>query len=177
MPSTALRVRDLGEPAAFNAGQCAQRYRTQAFSIHHEYVAPQVGFSETMRKMRSRNSLLTHFLPAFVRCHEIHVQYNLKPPRCHRTTMLGCTRINARRQSTQSRLSITQNSLSDGMSCGCGCFCLKTESCCRRARFSKSRWRRERNNRVNRTARGLRWRAKRSVLHVKGPRLMANLYT
>jgi len=44
--------------------------------------APQVGFSATMRKISSRNSRLTHFLPARLRCRESHVQYNLNPARC-----------------------------------------------------------------------------------------------
>src|ERR1035437_9260280 len=35
--------------------------------------APQVGFSATMRKIRSRSPLLTHFLPDLVLCLEIHV--------------------------------------------------------------------------------------------------------
>src|ERR1035441_3937 len=39
--------------------------------------APQVGFSATMRRINSRNSLLTHFLPTGVRCRESHLQYNL----------------------------------------------------------------------------------------------------
>jgi len=60
-----------------------------------------------MRKMSSRNSLLTHFLPARDRCLESQVQYNLNPARCQRTTVSGWTRINARRQPTQSRCSIT----------------------------------------------------------------------
>ena len=39
--------------------------------------APQVAFSATMRKMSSRNSLLTHFRPAWTRCRESQVQYSL----------------------------------------------------------------------------------------------------
>jgi hypothetical protein len=40
-----------------------------------------------MRKMRSRNFLLTHLLPIRVLCRESHVQYSLNPARCQRTTV------------------------------------------------------------------------------------------
>jgi hypothetical protein len=114
-----------------------------------------VEFSVTMRKMSSRNSLLTHFLPTRIRCREIQVQYNLSPARCQRTTASGCTRINARRQPAQSRSSITQNNRSEAENRGCGCRRPKTETCCRRARFSSSKSRRERENRVKTTTRSL----------------------
>src|ERR1035441_10031507 len=54
--------------------------------------APQVGFSTTMRRINSRNSLLTHFLPTGARCRESHLQYNLKPARGQRTTVSGWMR-------------------------------------------------------------------------------------
>jgi hypothetical protein len=40
-----------------------------------------------MRKMSSRSSMLTHFLPAGVRCRERHPQYNLNPALCQRATV------------------------------------------------------------------------------------------
>jgi hypothetical protein len=57
--------------------------------------APQDEFSATMRKMSSRSSRLTHFLPTRFRCRESHVQYNLNLALCQRTTVSGWTRINA----------------------------------------------------------------------------------
>src|ERR1035441_4642868 len=41
--------------------------------------APQVGFSATMRRINSRNSLLTHFLPTGVRCRESRASPKLHP--------------------------------------------------------------------------------------------------
>jgi hypothetical protein len=63
-------------------------------------------------------SLLTHLLPPLFRCRESHAQYNLKPARCQRTTVSGCTRTNAVFQPGQSRLKKTQKSLSAGASRG-----------------------------------------------------------
>jgi hypothetical protein len=65
-----------------------------------------------MWKMSSRNFLLTHFLPTRIRGRESHLQYNLNPTRCQRTTVSGWTRINARFHPGQSRRNITQNNLS-----------------------------------------------------------------
>src|ERR1019366_759637 len=102
--------------------------------------APQVGFSATMRKMRSRNSLLTHFLPTRVRCRESQVQYSLNPARCQRTTLFGWTRISACFQSGQSRRKITQNNLSGAANHGCGRFRFKmTRLSCHRFRPNEVR--------------------------------------
>jgi hypothetical protein len=46
---------------------------------------------------------------------------------------------------------------------GCGSFRLKTPSCCRRARFSKNRLRRERKDRVKRTNKSLNERGIRTL--------------
>jgi len=73
-----------------------------------------------MRKISTRNSLLTHFLPRRVRCRESHVQYSLNPARCQRTTVSGWTRINACFHSGQSRRKITQNNLSGAANLGLG---------------------------------------------------------
>jgi hypothetical protein len=67
----------------------------------------------------------------------------------------------------QGRLNITQNNLSGAANRGCGCICFKTPSCCRRARFSMSRSRRERMNLEKRIPRSLSRRSMRLVLHVK----------
>src|SRR5215831_20446610 len=53
--------------------------------------APHVGFSATMRKIRSRTSLLTGFLPAACRVRDSQDQYNRKPARCQRITVSGVT--------------------------------------------------------------------------------------
>src|SRR5271154_1850016 len=54
-----------------------------------------------MRKMSSRSSTLTPFLPARIGWRESQVQYSLKPARCHRTTVSGWTRINVSRHRDQ----------------------------------------------------------------------------
>ncbi len=53
--------------------------------------APQVGFSATIRKMRSRTSFEVSFLPTFLLALEINLQYKRKPARCQRTTVSGVT--------------------------------------------------------------------------------------
>jgi len=116
------------------------KYRTLAFSVPRWMRGtPQVEFSDTLRKMSSPTSLLTHLLPARVRCREIQVQLSWNPARCQRTTVSGWTRINARFQPGHSRRKITQNSRSEPANRGRGCFLFKTPSCCRSARFSKIR--------------------------------------
>src|ERR1035438_1359632 len=90
--------------------------------------APQVELSVTMRKMRSRSSLLTHFLPALARCRESHVQYNLKPARCQRMTVSGWTRISTCLHLGQSRRKITQNNLSEVANRGFGCLRSRSEA-------------------------------------------------
>jgi hypothetical protein len=89
----------------------------------------QVRFSATILKMSSRSSLLTHFLPAPVRCRESHFQYILNPARCQRTTVSGLTKINACFHPDQSCRIATQNNLFAGASCGTGRFFFKAVSC------------------------------------------------
>src|ERR1019366_2446709 len=74
--------------------------------------APQVEFSTIIRKISSRNYLLTDLLPTPRRFRESHFQYNLKPARCQRITVSVWTRIKTRRQSGHRRRRMTQNSLS-----------------------------------------------------------------
>ncbi len=69
-------------------------------------------FFAIMRKMSSRNFLLTNSLPTRTSCRESHLQYNLNPTRCQRMTVSAWTRINTRFHPGQSRLNITQNNLS-----------------------------------------------------------------
>jgi len=55
--------------------------------------APQVGFSETIRKIKARTSLLTRFRPPAWLTLETHVQYKRNPARCQFTTVLGVTKM------------------------------------------------------------------------------------
>jgi hypothetical protein len=55
--------------------------------------APQVGFSETIRKIKARTSLLTRFRPPTWLTLETHVQYKRNPARCQFTTVLGVTKM------------------------------------------------------------------------------------
>ena len=131
--------------------------------------APHVGFSVTMRKMSSRNSLLTHFLPAWALRREIPAQYSLKPARCQRTTVSGWTRTNARFHPGHTRRNITQKNLSGAAHRGRPYLCFRTPSCCRRARFSRSKSRRERKARANRKGSRPKRRTMRPVLHRSRP--------
>ena len=55
--------------------------------------APQVGFSDTIRKIKARTSLLTRsFLLPWLTL-ETHVQYKRNPARCQFTTVLGVTKM------------------------------------------------------------------------------------
>ncbi len=129
--------------------------------------APQVGFSVTMRKMSSSSSTLMHFLPARVRCRESHCQYNLNPALCQRTTVSGWTKISACFHAGQKRRKSTQNNLSETATRGRGCFCFQVVICCLRARFSKSRSRREPENRVTRISKRLSRRTIQPGLHTR----------
>src|SRR6267378_8284533 len=83
--------------------------------------APQVGFSATIRKIKARTSLLTHFRPPTWLILETHVQYKRNPARCQFTTVLGvtktCRAVNRRRGR-----------------CACS-----ASNCRRRAKFSRTR--------------------------------------
>src|ERR1035441_8150139 len=126
----------------------SERSKPSIFNSPWMRGAPQVLFSVTLRKMSSRSSLLTHLLPTQVRCREIHFQYRLNPARCQRTTVSGCTTMSARCHLDQRRHKVVQNSLSEVEKRGRGRRSFKTASCCRRARFSKSRSRREQKDRA-----------------------------
>src|SRR5215469_15685227 len=115
--------------------------------------APHVGFSATMRKIRSRTSLLIGFLPTGFRVREIQFQYSRKPVRCQRTTVCGVTRINDLFQPDQTLRRMTQNSLSTELSRGRGRLACRASSCCRRARFSNRSSSRERNTETTQPSR------------------------
>ena len=99
------------------------------------------------RKMTSRNSLLMCFLAKRTPRRHCHAPHIRNPARCHRPTAPGLTRSNERFQPDQILHTSTQKSLSDGVRFGLGCRRFRTASCCRRARFSRSRLRRNRKSR------------------------------
>ncbi len=104
--------------------------------------APQVEFSATILKIRSRTSFGVCFLPTCVRTLEISFQYKRNPARCHRTTVSGVTIMRFCFQPDQIRRATTQKSLSKRPRIGRGRRRFNTVSCCRSARFSRTRCRR-----------------------------------
>src|SRR5215831_7985995 len=74
--------------------------------------APQVGFSATIRKISSRTSLDSFFLPTGFLAFEIKLQYSRKPARCQRTTVSGLTSTRDCFQAPQKRRANTQKILS-----------------------------------------------------------------
>src|SRR4029077_19757338 len=105
--------------------------------------APQVGFSETIRKIKARTSLLTRFRPPTWLTLETHVQYNRNPARCQFTTVLGVTKMRGLVHPDQNVLNATQNSLCRAVNRRRGCCACRASNCRRRARFSRMRSPRE----------------------------------
>ena len=110
--------------------------------------APQVGFSETIRKSKARTSLLTRFRPATWLTLETHVQYKRNPARCQFTTVLGVTKMSGLVHPDQHVRHATQNSLCRAVNRRRGC-CACSSNCRRRARFSRTRSSRERKTQTN----------------------------
>ena len=81
--------------------------------------APQVGFSATTRKIRSRTSWGIRLRPVTWRTLEMARQYIAKPARCRRTAS-GLTTMSTSFHPAQNRLARTQNILSNGPICGRG---------------------------------------------------------
>jgi hypothetical protein len=106
--------------------------------------APQVGFSATIRKIRSRTSLLTRFRPPTRLTMEIHVQYKRNPAPCQFTTVRGVTKTRGFLHPDQNVLNATQNSLCRAVNRVRGRCVYKASSCRRRAKFSRTRSSRER---------------------------------
>src|SRR5215469_10521422 len=75
--------------------------------------APQLGFSATISKIRSRTSFEVGLLPTGFLTFEIILQYQRNPARCHRTTVSGVTTRRACFQPDQHRRTTNQKSLSD----------------------------------------------------------------
>src|SRR5215475_7826524 len=126
--------------------------------------APQVGFSAVIRKISSRTSLDSFFLPTCFLAFEIKLQYSRKPARCQPTTVLGLTSPRDCFQAPQRRQVNTQKILSTAPIRGLGCLRFSTASCCRRARFSRSRLRCDCKQRVNRPNHNPTWRNIRTVI-------------
>jgi hypothetical protein len=122
--------------------------------------------------MSSRISLLVDFLPTRTLDREIHFQYSLNPARCQRTSVSGCTRINALVHPDQRRRSEIQSNRSPFENLGCGRRRAKTASCCRNARFSKSRSRRARKEPTNTPNISLRRRSMAALHHRKHDRFI-----
>src|SRR5438034_985396 len=99
--------------------------------------APQVGFSETIRKIKARTSLLTRFRPPTWRTLETHVQYKRNPARCQFTTVLGVTKTRGFLHPDQNVLNATQNSLCRAVNRRRGRCACRASNCRRRARFSR----------------------------------------
>ena len=111
--------------------------------------APHVGFSATILKIKSRISFEIRCLPPRGRqVRDRTRQYSLNPDRCHSTTVSGQTRMRDWFQPDQTCRATTQNSLSNRLSLGLRCRRLNTTSCCRNARFSRTRLRRVEKRRV-----------------------------
>src|SRR6201998_1376642 len=110
--------------------------------------APQVGFSATMRKIRSRTSLRVGLLPGCLVILETSLQYRRKPARCQRTTVSGVTMRRDCFQPDQTRRATTQKTRSKLLRLGRGRRRFKTERCWRRAKFSRRRFRCERKRRT-----------------------------
>ena len=106
--------------------------------------APQVGFSETIRKIKARTSLLTRFRPPTWLILETHVQYKRNPARCQFTTVLGVTKTRGCLHPDQHILNATQNSLCRAVHRRRGRCACRASNCRRRARFSRTRSARER---------------------------------
>src|SRR5205809_2331746 len=101
--------------------------------------APQVGFSETIRKIKARTSLLTRFRPPTWRTLETHVQYKRNPARCQFTTVLGVTKTRGFLHPDQNVLNATQNSLCRAVNRRRGRCACRASNCRRRTRFSRTR--------------------------------------
>ena len=111
--------------------------------------APQVGFSETIRKIKARSSLLTRFRPPTCLTLETHVQYKRNPARCQFTTVLGVTKMRGLVHPDQHVRNATQNSLCRAVNRRRGCCVCRARNCRRRARFSRTRSSRERKTLTN----------------------------
>jgi hypothetical protein len=101
--------------------------------------APQVGFSVAMRKIRARISLPTYRRPPTLLALQTQVQYNRKPARCQRLTVLGVTKTRGFVHPDQHVFNAIQDSLCWVVSRLRGRLPCRASTCWRRARFSRTR--------------------------------------
>jgi hypothetical protein len=101
-----------------------------------------------MRKIRSRTSLRVGLLPGCLVILETSLQYRRKPARCQRTTVSGVTMRRDCFQPDQTRRATTQKTRSRVLRLGRGRRRFRTESCWRKAKFSRRRLRCERKRRT-----------------------------
>ena len=104
--------------------------------------APQSGLASAILRIRSWISEPIGGRPGLRRL-DFQVQKSLKPWRCQRMMVSGRTRHKALRQAGQRRESQTQKKRSTGRNCGRLERCRRRASCCRSARFSSARCRRD----------------------------------
>jgi len=81
------------------------------------------------RKISSRTSVDSFFLPTRFLAFEIKLQYSRNPARCQRTTVSGVTTSRDFFHSDQNRHASIQKSLSKGKSVGLSCLRFSTASC------------------------------------------------
>jgi len=116
-------------------------------------------------------SLKSSFRPTRTRLREFQFQYNLNPARCQRRMVSGWTRNKALRHPGHRRRRVTQNNRSGRENRGWGWRCARIASCCRRARFSKRRRRRDRTERMSATNKSLSMRGMAGLYHRKHNRI------
>ena len=148
-----------------SARRCAQKYRSQASSARHgcvEHPDRILGnhTEDELAKVPAdalsshRGSMPRELLP---------IQLESGPMPTNDRFWLN--EINACFHPHQNRCNTAQNHRSGAANRSCGRLCLNATNCCRSARFSKSRSRRERKKRIGKVDSSLSSRNMRPVLH------------
>src|SRR5258708_33034815 len=101
-----------------------------------------------MRKIKSLTSVESFFLSTRIFALEMKLQYRRKPVLCQRTTVSGVTRMRDCFHPDRNLRAATQKSLSSTRNLGLGWLRFNAVSCCRSAKFSRSKLRRERKTRT-----------------------------
>src|ERR1700726_500022 len=108
--------------------------------------APQVGFSLAIWKINCWSSLEIGVLPICL-AFDLSRQYRRNAQRCHSTTVSGFTTRSEAFHPGHTCLTATQNHLSIPANLGRRFFRFRTETCCRRTRFSSTKLPRRRKKR------------------------------
>ena len=111
--------------------------------------APQVGFSETIRKIKARNSLPDTLPSSYLADSGDPRPIQTKPGAMPVTTVLGVTKMSGLVHPDQNVCNATQNSLCRAVNRRRGCCACRASNCRRRARFSRTRSSRERKTLAN----------------------------